>query len=79
MRIVVCDTRPLLHLSEANLLEILQLAGEIIIPPSVLKEYQRNRPQESLPGWIRVENLDEKYSLHIWLTAGFFWPKKDYF
>ena len=63
MRIVVCDTGPLLHLSEANLLEILQLAGEIIIPPSVVKEYQRNRPQESLPDWIRVENLDEKYSL----------------
>lgn len=63
MRIVICDTGPLLHLSEANLLEILHLSGDIIVPPSVVEEYQQNRPQESLPDWVHVENLEKKYSL----------------
>jgi len=30
-RIVVCDTGPLLHLSEANAIDLLRMAGEIVI------------------------------------------------
>jgi predicted nucleic acid-binding protein len=42
MRIVVCDTGPLLHLSEAGAIHLLQLAGEIIIPPVVSLEFEQN-------------------------------------
>ncbi len=60
-RIVICDTGPLLHLSEANAIHLLQLAGEVIIPPAVAKEFKQNAPDAKLPGWIRVKDLDEPY------------------
>jgi hypothetical protein len=38
-RIVACDTGPLIHLSEAGVLELLRQAGDILIPPVVEKEF----------------------------------------
>lgn len=60
-RIVICDTGPLLHLSEANAIHLLQLAGEVIIPPAVAKEFEQNAPDAKLPDWIQVKDLDEPY------------------
>jgi len=34
-RLIVCDTGPLLHLSEAGMISLLQQAGDILIPPVV--------------------------------------------
>ena len=60
-RIVVCDTGPLLHLSEANAIYLLQLTGEVIIPPIVAKEFKQNAPDLKLPDWIQIKSLDEPY------------------
>jgi predicted nucleic acid-binding protein len=58
-RIVICDTGPLLHLSEAKILHILHLAGEVFIPPVVAKEFEQNASGIKLPDWVKVQELDE--------------------
>lgn len=60
-RIVVCDTGPLLHLSEANIIYLLRLAGDVIIPPVVVKEFEQNASNFKLPDWVMVKELDETY------------------
>jgi predicted nucleic acid-binding protein len=39
-RIVVCDTGPLIHLSEAQAIHLLKAAGDILIPPGVATEFK---------------------------------------
>ena len=58
-RIVVCDTGPLLHLGEANALHLLQLAGEILIPEVVAREFQENAAGQILPDWVQILELEE--------------------
>jgi predicted nucleic acid-binding protein len=60
-RIVVCDTGPLLHLSEANIIYLLRLAGEVFIPPVVAKEFEQNASDIKLPDWVMVKELDGSY------------------
>lgn len=48
-RPVVTDTGPLLHLSQADLLELLELTGEILVPRAVIDELE--------PGSIDVSEL----------------------
>ena len=60
-RIVVYDTGSLLHLVEANIINLLPLAGEIIIPPAVSKEFERNASGIKLPDWVIVKELEEPY------------------
>jgi hypothetical protein len=61
IRIVVCDTGPLLHLGEANIIHLLQMAGEIIIPFVVAEEFKRNTSDIKLPEWVTIKELDEQY------------------
>lgn len=61
-RIVVCDTGPLLHLGEANAIHLLRLAGEIIVPLVVAREFELNAPDRDLPDWVQVKTLDDMYS-----------------
>jgi predicted nucleic acid-binding protein len=58
-RIVVCDTGPLLHLSEAKIIDLLRLAGEIFIPNSVAEEIKRNAGDFGLPNWVTVKELED--------------------
>lgn len=60
-RIVVCDTGPLLHLGEANIINLLHLAGEIIIPSVVAEEFKRNASDIKLPDWVTIKELEEPY------------------
>jgi predicted nucleic acid-binding protein len=60
-RIVVCDTGPLLHLSEANAIDLLRMAGEIVIPLPVDREFARNAPDIVLPDWVKVITLEDAY------------------
>lgn len=60
-RIVVCDTGPLLHLGEANILYLLRLAGDVFIPPVVVREFELNASSIKLPDWVVVKELDESY------------------
>jgi len=56
-RIVVCDTGPLLHLSEAGVLVLLRQAGNILIPPIVVHELARSATGFLIPEWIKVFRL----------------------
>lgn len=60
-RIVVCDTGPLLHLGEAGIINLLDMAGEIIIPSVVAEEFKRNASEVKLPEWVTVKELEELY------------------
>jgi predicted nucleic acid-binding protein len=71
---IVSDTGPLLHLQEADSLDILQAAGRVIIPPGVHAELVDHDPfwDEHRPGWIAVEALEPKSAAIAdhWLQAG---------
>jgi len=75
MKTVVCNTGPILHLNEANILYLLKLTGNVIIPKAVdieLLEINRKWKDEK-PSWITVDSLPErKISFVVSLcTAGF--------
>jgi predicted nucleic acid-binding protein len=56
-RVIVCDTGPLIHLSEANAIYLLKLAGGILIPPAVATEFKSNLPSNKLPDWLQIHEL----------------------
>ena len=57
-RTVVCDTGPLIHLSEAQAIYLLRAAGDILIPPAVATELKGNLSKWKLPDWIQIQPLD---------------------
>ncbi len=61
-RIVVCDTGPLIHLSEAQSIHLLNAAADILIPPAVVTELKRNFSKWKLPDWIHIQPLDAQSS-----------------
>lgn len=74
MRVVVCDTGPILHLREAEALDLLAAAGEVIIPPAVERELETRLPNWSSirPGWLQVARVsDEEARLaEEWMAVG---------
>jgi predicted nucleic acid-binding protein len=62
LRLVVSDTGPVLHLHEIRALELLQRAGDILVPPAVDQELRRLVASwpESRPGWLVPTPLDEE-------------------
>ena len=62
MRMVVCDTGPILHLREARLLNLLQHAGKVVIPKGVDSELSEidESWRDQKPPWVSVEVLSEK-------------------
>jgi len=59
MRLIVCDTGPILHLQEARLLELLQKSGKVYIPRMVDIEMDELYPlwRKQRPEWITIEPL----------------------
>jgi predicted nucleic acid-binding protein len=57
-RIIVCDTGPLLHLSEAGAAHLLSLAGKVLIPPRVVTEFEANAQGWNPPQWVQVVVLE---------------------
>ena len=74
MRSVVCDTGPLLHLSEADALMLLSWAGEVSIPAAVDWEINRQNHlwQSQKPTWIQVREItaSHKADAEAWEQAG---------
>lgn len=78
MRVVVCDTGPVLHLSEAGALDLLERAGEVLIPATVDHEIARHIPDwpTRRPRWLRVDAIPqpgapfEQWAAHLGLGAG---------
>ncbi|MCD6238157.1 MAG: hypothetical protein J7K51_02325 [Thermotogae bacterium] len=62
MRIIVCDTGPILHLREANLLELLQKVGRTYIPKAIDNELRvlENTWCLEKPEWIHVKALSKE-------------------
>ena len=64
-RLVVCDTGPLLHLSEAGVIHLLERAGQIVIPPAVAAEFEgnsqgwRNRNGSRCEIWMKSQQADQ--------------------
>jgi len=59
MKIIVCDTGPILHLREIGLLDLLEKAGRVIIPKAAdieLTEIDVSWENQK-PSWISVEEL----------------------
>lgn len=59
LRTVVSNTGPLLHLIEAQSLELLKLVGQVHIPKAVVREVSRHQPTWSIPNWIKISPLSE--------------------
>lgn len=59
VRVVVCDTGPILHLHEAGALALLAGAGEVLIPQAVDEELRSLMTEwpASRPTWLRVCRL----------------------
>jgi len=59
MRVIVCDTGPIFHLGEANLLDLLQIAGKVSIPKRVDIEMNAlwRSWGENKPKWLLIEPL----------------------
>jgi len=60
VRVVVCDTGPVLHLREAGVLDLLRHAGEILIPAAVDEELVRlvDDWPATRPSWLVRRALD---------------------
>ncbi len=61
MRVVVCDTGPILHLREADGLWLLEKTGEVMAPGAVDRELdaQIGNWSGERPSWFRVVALSE--------------------
>lgn len=70
-RIIVCDTGPLLHLSEAGAIHLLSLAGEILIPSLVAIEFEANAQGWYPPQWVKVVDLEKstRQKAEKWVRA----------
>ena len=74
MKRIVCDTGPLLHLFEANLLNLLEAAGEVLMPPGVANELE-SAALELKPGdlqWLVTRPLCPPHDVEArdWHRAG---------
>jgi len=72
-RVIVCDTGPLIHLSEADAIHLLKLAGGILIPPAVATEFKSNPANGNLPDWIQIHELTTRSAAQVVR-----WVKNDY-
>lgn len=74
MKLVVSDTGPLLHLSEAQSLDLLRLAGDVHTPPAVAIEMAHLDAgwSSAPPTWIKLTQLS---SPHDALAAA--WEQAD--
>ena len=59
LRIVICDTGPVLHLHQAAALDLWKHVGEVIIPRAVEAELKQRVPdwRRLKPRWLRVRTI----------------------
>ena len=57
MNLVIADTGPLIHLHEAQALDLLPMLGEVVVTSQVVLEWEKqsaNLRPETLPTWLKV-------------------------
>ncbi len=71
---VVCDTGPVLHLLEADALELLNGAGMVFVPPAVNRELEQLTPNwpARRPVWLTTRELNAPAIAQAvgWRSAG---------
>jgi predicted nucleic acid-binding protein len=73
MKVIICDAGQLIHLSEANCLDLLRPAGNLFLPHRVAIEVQSSVPiAEQWPEWLQVVELHphERKEAEMWQAAG---------
>jgi predicted nucleic acid-binding protein len=72
-RLVVCDTGPLIHLHEADALDLLEPVGGILIPPTVADEFARTMLNIKLPAWVQIQLLQPRINSRVqaWVNKGY--------
>jgi predicted nucleic acid-binding protein len=74
VRVVICDTGPILHLREAGALKLLEKAGEVIVPLAVERELETRMTNWSVerPAWLRIERAPDTASRQVeeWREVG---------
>jgi predicted nucleic acid-binding protein len=74
LRIVVCDTGPILHLWEARALDLLGKTGEVIVPAAVDRELEAQMSDwpTQRPMWLRTGTLpgDVRAQTEAWAGVG---------
>ena len=72
--IVVCDTGPLLHLWEADCLDLLRHIGDVLLVPIVDQELAHlvGEWRSHLPSWLSIQELESSFQSQAtgWCTAG---------
>src|SRR5712691_6046621 len=57
MKLVIADTGPLIHLHQAQALDLLPLLGEVVVTPQVIREWSQQAPErrpQSPPTWLKI-------------------------
>ena len=73
MRIIVCDAGPLIHLGEADCLDLLRPAGNLFLPHRVAIEVQTVvAAPEPWPAFLQIVELEahERKQADMWQAAG---------
>jgi predicted nucleic acid-binding protein len=72
VKLVVCDTGPVLHLTEANLLNLLELVGQLVVPPAVAAELEHLlEPGDAWPPLVQTGLSKESLELALgWESNG---------
>ena len=72
MRRIASNTGPLLHLGEAEALDLLPLVGEVHVPTAVTAELVRRTPNWQTPAWLVVATLDQQHAAEAatWQQTG---------
>lgn len=75
MKLVIADTGPLIHLHQAQALDLLPLLGEVVVTPQVVREWSNQtsdlRPQ-LFPEWLKVVSPTAEASARCdsWVQSG---------
>lgn len=73
MKTVVCDAGPIIHLYEANCLELLRQTGSLCLPQRVFSEIKAAIPMnDEWPEWLEIMSLspDQKKEAVFWKKSG---------
>ena len=72
-RLIVCNTGPLLHLSQIGQIQLLEHLGRIALTPEVNAEWGRIMPHRYLPASFKIVEVGSEWRRRAaeWVSAGY--------